>query len=248
MKEGNLNSVDDIRLHVYLSRCGIASRRACEKIILSGRVCVNGKPVTTLGSKVTKQDEVTLDGKLVSLVKKKVYIALHKPAGFLCANSDRFGRPLAKELFQAAIPQRLFHVGRLDFLSSGLIFFTNDGNFSGVITHPRYGVEKEYLVSVGKVMTDELLDQYVAGIKIEGVRYQAKCYQRILPKKFRLTLTQGKNREIRKVLGAADVAIKTLQRIRIGNVLLGGLKSGKYRHLTADEVRWFFEKAGVIKM
>jgi len=238
-----LNSVDDIRLHVYLSRCGVASRRACEKIILSGRVCVNGKVVNTLGFKIGKQDKVTLDGIEVSLVRRIVYIALNKPEGYLCANSDQYGRLLAKELFLREIPERLFHVGRLDYLSSGLIFFTNDGNFSKLISHPRYGVEKEYLVTSNNMISDEMLDKYAAGVKIEGVSYNAKRYKRLSSKKIQLTLAQGKNREIRKVFGEFGVTIKTLQRIRIGKVTLGGLKTGKFRHLTLDEVNLFFEKA-----
>jgi 23S rRNA pseudouridine2605 synthase len=240
-KEGNLNFAKDTRLHVYLARCAIASRRACEQIILSGRVSVNGKVITRLGFKVGKQDAITLDGREVKPVESLVYIALHKPAGYLCANSDKYGRKLAKELIQAKIPQRLFHIGRLDYLSSGLIFFTNDGNFSEIVTHPRYNVEKEYLVTAKNMISDQVLDKYVEGIKIKGVCYCAKCYRRLSSKKVRLTLVQGKNREIRKVLGAFGITIKTLQRIRIGCVTLGGLKSGKYRQLTSGEVKWFYK-------
>jgi 23S rRNA pseudouridine2605 synthase len=239
-KEEDLSFAKDMRLHVYLSRCGIASRRACERIILSGRVSVNGKVVTTLGFKIGKKDKITLDGREVKPVGELVYIALHKPEGYLCANSDKYGRKLAKDLFRKEIPQRLFHVGRLDYLSSGLIFFTNDGNFSKVVTHPRYCIEKEYLVTAKNMISDQVLDEYVTGVRIKGVCYRARCCGRLSAKKVRLTLAQGKNREIRKVLGTFGVTIKTLQRIRIGNVSLGRLKSGSYRRLTADEVKWFY--------
>ncbi len=232
-----------MRLHVYLARCGIASRRACEAIIQSGRVGVNGTIITTMGYKLRDRDKVTLDGKVVFPEKRKVYIALNKPPAYLCAAADDRGRTLARDLFKDEIPERLFHVGRLDFMSSGLIFFTNDGNFAKIISHPRYGIEREYFVSCEQAVPDELLLRYRQGVEVEGVTYRALRYRRLADKRVELTLNQGKNREIRMVFRAFGVRIKTLKRIRIGTVTLAGLASGRFRFLTGAEVRWFLKQA-----
>jgi len=242
-----LNSADDIRLHVYLARCGVASRRACEGIIKSGRVRVNGRIMTTLGYKLHRGDEVTLDGKAVVPEKTKVYLALNKPPAYLCAAADRWGRALAQDLFMHQIPQRLFHVGRLDYLSSGLIFFTNDGNFARIVSHPSYEVEKTYFVSCAQTVPDKLLVGYRAGVEIDGVVYTLKHFHRIGEKRVELTLAQGKNREIRTVFKAFGVTIKTLKRIRIGTVTLDGIGPGKFRRLTTKEVQWFMHLTPVTK-
>jgi 23S rRNA pseudouridine2605 synthase len=242
LREEDLSSANGIRLHVFLARCGIASRRACEELILQGRVGVNGKIITQLGYKNLEQDIVTLDGKRITPVKKKIYIALHKPVGYLCAGSDRWGRPLAEDLFKDKIALRLFHVGRLDYLSSGLIFFTNDGIFAKIVSHPRYNIEKEYLVHSKNPIADEVLEKYICGVKVEGRRYKAKQYKRISETKVKIILVAGKNREIRKVLQAYKITIRSLQRVRIGMATLDNLKVGEFRHLTSEEVNWFFAK------
>ncbi len=161
--EPGVSAKDTIRLQVFLARCGLGSRRGCETLIHHGRVAVNGAPVTQLGTKVSPGDSVTLDGKVVVPSAKRTYIAVHKPREYLCANSDPQGRPLVSQLFSSAIRARLFHVGRLDFLSTGLILYTNDGEFSKLVSHPRAGIEKEYLVETGRVIDDEFLHQYSRG-------------------------------------------------------------------------------------
>ena len=167
---------DAIRLQVFLARCGLGSRRSCETFISHGRVTVNGVPVTQLGDKGgPRRTSVTLDGRDGRpLSPNKIYIAVHKPREFLCANSDPERRPLVSELFSSAIRGRLFHVGRLDFLSTGLILYTNDGEFAKIVAHPGSGIEKEYLVETGRAIDDEFLRRYSKGIRVGEQLYRCK--------------------------------------------------------------------------
>ena len=226
-----------MRLQVFLAHCGIASRRACEALILDGRVQVNGQPVVELGTKVSKNDVVCFDGKPVSLEEKKVYVLLNKPKGYLCASHDDFGRPLAKDLLAKAYQQRLYNVGRLDLYSSGAIIFTNDGDFSAKVEHPSSEIEKEYEVITVFEYPDEILQKFLRGVRIEGVFYKALSAERISKNKMRIVLIEGKNREIRRVLKFFNIKIKKLIRVRIGCVYLSDLPSGKHRPLTSEEIK-----------
>ncbi|MDR3249004.1 MAG: RNA-binding S4 domain-containing protein, partial [Treponema sp.] len=162
-----------LRLQAYLAHAGIASRRAAEKLITDGRVQVNGQVVTVLGAKVNAGDLVCFDGRPVQVESRFRYLALHKPPGYICSSFDPQGRPLALELLAPDIRERLYNVGRLDFRSSGLILFTNDGDFAAKVSHPSAGIEKEYLVEATGVIPDEVVDAFTQGVVIEGVRYQA---------------------------------------------------------------------------
>ena len=232
---------EGIRLQVYLARCGLGSRRKCETFIQHGRVTVNGTPVTQMGAKVLLVDIVTLDGRKIAPSAKRIYIALHKPRGYICANSDPQGRPLASALFTSAIRQRLFHVGRLDFMSSGLILYTNDGEFAKLVAHPRSQIEKQYLVETAKRVDEDLLRQYARGIRIGETRYRCKSYSLRSERSILLTLTEGKNREIRNVFISRNIRLKRVHRLRVGPVSLKGLAPARFRRLTEKEVRWFFD-------
>ena len=230
-----------IRLQVYLARCGLGSRRNCEIYILHGRITLNGVPVTQMGEKVHLKDVVTFDGRKVTPSAKKIYLALHKPRGFICTSSDPQGRPLASELFSSAIKERLFHVGRLDFLSTGLILYTNDGEFTKIVSHPRAQIEKEYLVETGRAIDDAFLHQYAKGIRVGDVTYHCKAYTLRGPHSAHITLTEGKNRELRNVFTSRNIRLKRVHRLRIGPVTLRGVPPGHFRRLTEREVRWFFD-------
>jgi 23S rRNA pseudouridine2605 synthase len=232
---------DAIRLQVFLARCGLGSRRSCETYIRHGRITVNGAPVTQLGTKVTLADSVTLDGRAVVPSSKKIYIAVHKPREYLCANSDPERRPLVSQLFSSAIRGRLFHVGRLDFLSTGLILYTNDGEFSKLVSHPHAGIEKEYLVETGKAIDDGFLRQYSKGIRVGDQVYRCKAYTLRGPHSALITLTEGKNREIRNVFMSRNIRLKRVHRLRVGPITLKGIPTGHFRRLTEREVRWFFD-------
>lgn len=227
---------ESIRLQVFLAHCGIASRRASEKLITDGRVSVNGKVVYELGTKVTQDDEVFFDGKKVQLENKKRYVLLNKPAGFVCSSQDEKGRAVAVDLLKEKYSERLYNVGRLDMYSKGMIFFTNDGDFAAKLSHPSSQLEKEYIVETSQDVTEDFAKNFEKGIRVENVFYKCQRCEILKPRKIRIVLIEGKNREIRTVLESQNIGTKSLVRVRIGNVNLDDLKPGDSRDLTASEV------------
>jgi 23S rRNA pseudouridine2605 synthase len=226
-----------------MARAGVASRRESERLIQSGAVTVNGRIVTELGTKVGPRDDVRVDGRRLELEKRSVYVALNKPRRFLCSARDPEGRPLAGSLLDPHFQERLFSVGRLDFLSSGLIFYTNDGEFARLVGHPSGAVEKEYRVDTQKPVPEELLREYQDGIRVDGELYRLRKYRYKTPRSVVLTLVEGKNREIRRVFAHWRIGVKKIHRVRIGIVQLKGVPSGQYRPLTQKEVDWFRSNA-----
>jgi len=229
--------IDEIRLQVYLARCGVASRRASENLILNGRVSVDGKIVTELGTKVSGKEKICLDGKQIFPESEKRYILLNKPEGYVCSLADEKDRPIAASLLKDTYTERLYNIGRLDMLSGGAILFTNDGDFSAKVEHPSSEIEKEYEVITVFEYPDEVLQKFLRGVRIEGVFYKALSAERISKNKMRIVLIEGKNREIRRVLKFFNIKIKKLTRVRIGCVHLSDLPSGKHRPLTSEEIK-----------
>jgi 23S rRNA pseudouridine2605 synthase len=228
---------EQIRLQVYMARCGIGSRRRCELYIREGRVTVNGL-TAALGTKVAPSDRVALDNRRLHPETEQFYLAINKPPGYLCSNSDSRGRPLLLDLLQE-VPQRIFHVGRLDFRSSGLIFYTNDGTFAKTVSHPSSRIEKEYQVETKNPIPEEPLLKYKRGVTIGGVSYRLRKYRYKTTRKVVLTLIEGKNREIRRVFEHFGLFPSKIHRVRIGCVHLGRLPSGGYRPLSQKEIAWF---------
>ena len=231
-----------IRLQVYLARCGIGSRRKNEEYIAAGRAAINGVPVTEPGSKVYPSDTVTFDNRTVQPEALSRYIALYKPPRYICSNHDPEGRPLAVDLLSSRFSERLYNVGRLDFMSEGLIFFTNDGAFTRIVSHPSSEIEKEYHIFSHHPVGEHILKQWKQGIKVDGTFYKIKSYRIIAPDEVLLTLIEGKNREIRNLFKAGGIDIKRLIRERIGPVTITGLTPGTFRTLTAEEIRWFLKR------
>lgn len=229
--------IDEIRLQVYLARCGVASRRASENLILNGRVSVDGKIVTELGTKVSGTEKICLDGKQIFPEAEKRYILLNKPEGYVCSLADEKDRPIAASLLKDTYTERLYNIGRLDMLSGGAILFTNDGDFSAKVEHPSSEIEKEYEVITVFEYPNEVLQKFLRGVRIEGVFYKALSAERIAKNKMRIVLIEGKNREIRRVLKFFNIKIKKLTRVRIGCVRLSDLPSGKHRPLTYEEIK-----------
>ena len=229
--------IDEIRLQVYLARCGVASRRASENLILNGRVSVDGKIITELGTKVSGKEKICLDGKQIFPEAEKRYILLNKPEGYVCSLADEKDRPIAASLLEDTYTERLYNIGRLDMLSGGAILFTNDGDFSAKVEHPSSEIEKEYKVITVFEYPDEILQKFLRGVRIEGVFYKALSAERISKNKMRIVLIEGKNREIRRVLKFFNIKIKKLTRVRIGCVHLSDLPSGKHRPLTSEEIK-----------
>jgi len=228
---------EEVRLQAFLAHCGVASRRASEQIILDGRVTVNGNVVTELGTKVTDKDVVAVDGKKVQLESKKRYVILNKPAGFVCSASDEKGRAVAADLLKEKYTERLYNVGRLDMYSKGMILFTNDGDFAAKLSHPSSQIEKEYIVETSQDIPSDFPEKFEKGIRIEGVFYKCKHCEILKPRKVKIVLIEGKNREIRTVLEAQNIGTKSLVRVRIGQVNLDDLKPGDSRDLTEIEIK-----------
>jgi 23S rRNA pseudouridine2605 synthase len=226
---------EGLRLQVYLAHSGVASRRACEEIILAGRVSINGQISSELGVRVRPGDRVTLDGKLLEPEEHKRYLLLNKPAGYICAMSDPEGRSLASSLLKG-VEERVYNVGRLDQWSSGLILFTNDGNLASILVHPSGGIEKEYEIEADGTLGEDFFKAFREGIEIEGVVYKAVSIRRRGLAGARVVLLEGKNREIRKVLEHFGRKAKLLRRIRIGGIALGDLAEGSFRELLDTEI------------
>lgn len=231
------------RLQVFMASCGVGSRRKCEEVIAEGRVAVNGTTIVRQGEKIDPaSDVVTLDGKRLTESSGHLYLALNKPPGFICTNEDPLGRPLALDLFGSiAHKNRLFSVGRLDFTSSGLILFTNDGEFAREVAHPSSGIEKEYLVETRQPLSRELLDGFRAGLTYRGVRYRIERYSMKGSTRAAIVLREGKNRELRNLFAARRVQVRKIHRIRIGTLTLGSLSPGEFRFLARKEVARLLE-------
>ncbi len=224
----------------YLAEAGVASRRASEKIILEGRVTVNGREVRELGSKVdAAQDKVMVDGAPVRL-KRKLYVALNKPAGYVCSRRDDLKRRTIGDLLPREW-DNLYSVGRLDLESEGLIFLTNDGEFSLRLTHPRYGVRKKYLATLAGRVTSEMLNQITRGVSDAGEMLKAERARLLSANNshsvVELELAEGRNREVRRLFESQGVAVERLVRTQIGKIKLGELPGGKWRTLTEPEIK-----------
>jgi 23S rRNA pseudouridine2605 synthase len=239
LKENEFNTLEigkGQRLQVFLAHAGIASRRAAEGLIAAGRVKVNGELVREQGTRVFPGDTVLLDGNPVKAESRLHYIALNKPSGYICSSNDPQKRPLALELLPPGIAERLYNIGRLDFLSSGLILFTNDGDFASRLGHPGSELEKEYRVEATGLIPGTLCDAFLSGISIDGVIYKASEVEKTGRKSLRIVLIEGKNREIRRVFSHFHLHPARLCRVRIGPVLLGDLAEGKTRPLNTQEL------------
>ncbi len=222
----------------------MASRRAGEQFILDGRVAVNGRVIRELGTKVDPvHDAVAVDGKPVR-VRRKIYVALHKPPGCVCSRADELGRPTIYDLLPKEW-QIVRSVGRLDFNSEGLIFLTNDGQFALRLTHPRYGVRKKYVATVEGEAGGEMLKRFTQGIFDGGERLKALSARLVSGSRARsvveLELAEGKNREVRRLFESQGLSVKRLQRTQIGKIKLGELKPGRWRTLTETEIKTLTE-------
>lgn len=230
MENKNQNSTN---LNKFISSTGICSRRDAEKYIVAGRVTIN-KEVAQLGNRVLEGDEVRVDGRLLQAKPKTLYIALNKPVGIVCTTDSKEKKNIVKFVGH---PQRLFPIGRLDKPSEGLIFLTNDGDIVNKILRAGNNHEKEYIVSVDKKITDDFIVKMSNGIPILGTVTQKCKVKKLGDFTFQIILTQGLNRQIRRMCEYLDYEVTKLKRERIMNVSLGKLKVGDWRELTLDEMK-----------
>ena len=223
------------RLQKIIARAGICSRRGAEKLILSGRITIDGKIVRELGAKADISQKICLDGKHIAICAEKIYLLLNKPRGYVSTAHDERGRKTVLDLID--VSERVYPVGRLDLNSEGLILLTNDGELANLLIHPRFEVEKTYRAKISGVVTEEKLDKLRAGIELDdGLTAPAEIY--LLDKNLiEITIHEGRNRQVRRMLAAIGCDVKRLRRIKFANLMLEGLKVGEYRELTADEVK-----------
>ena len=228
------------RLNRILSLAGVASRRKADEFIKNGRVILNGQMIFELGTKaVWGKDSIKLDGKEIPGPSDRIYIMLNKPFGYITSLSDPEGRPVVTDLIKD-IPQRLYPVGRLDFDSIGLLLMTNDGDFSYRLTHPKYHAPKTYKVTVEGKVSEETLRRLANGIELDD-GFSGKSKSGIIKQTgsrsvIRLTVNQGRNRLVRRMVEAVGCQVIQLMRTGFGGLEIGNLKIGKYRYLTAEEI------------
>lgn len=228
-----------MRINKFLAEQGVASRRGSDALIAEGRVLLNGKPAQA-GDDVTPSDTVEVDGKILSHKVKFEYYMLNKPKGCVCTVSDEKGRKTVMEFLPAGAG-RVFPIGRLDYDTEGLLLFTNDGDLAFRITSPKSEIPKTYLVRIEGTITDVQLNRLRAGVEIERGVMTKKCKITVTETnkaytKLHVTLTEGKNREIRKMFEVVGKHVDFLKRIKIGELTLAGLDRGAARKLSAEEV------------
>lgn len=234
-----------VRLQKFLADAGVASRRASERMIVEGRVAVNGQPVRALGVKIDPAaDQVSVDGTPLKS-KRKIRLAVHKPPGVVCTRQDELNRMTILEL----LPREwghLYPVGRLDRDSEGLIFVTNDGDFALRLTHPRYGVRKKYIAIVAGRVEPRMLARFTQGVRHEGELLKAEKARLVEANNTRSTveleLAEGRNREVRRLFESQGYLVERLCRTQIGPIKLGELRVGKWRTLTEPEIKSLLPK------
>lgn len=235
-----------IRLNKYLSESGVCSRREADRILAEmGRVCVDGVPAQ-LGQRVQEGQHVTLDGKLVQLEKEEIYLAFYKPKGIVCTTAEEEnGEKICNVVEYIQYPKRIYPVGRLDQASEGLLLLTNQGEVMEKILRGRYQHEKEYFVKVDRKIPEEILRKMAKGVPIlDTVTRPCKIW-RETEDSFHMILTQGLNRQIRRMCDYFGYRVVHLRRDRVMNITLQGLKKGRYRELTVSEVHALKKELGM---
>ncbi len=228
-----------MRINKYIASCGIASRRAADQMIKDGEVKINGKICSPGDDVEVGNDSVTVNGKIIGIVKNYDYYIMNKPKGYVCTVKDDKGRKTVMDLLPGKM-KRLFPVGRLDYDTEGLLILTNDGDLTYKLTHPKNEVPKTYLVKTEKPVSDEDISKLRSGVYIDGVKTK-KCNVRLIESsktgsKVHITITEGRNRQVRKMFESINNNVDFLKRIKIGELTLTGLDRGSVRQLSAREI------------
>lgn len=228
-----------MRLQKYMALCGVASRRRAETMIADGLVQVNGQTVREMGIIVTENDRVAVRGQVITPEQEKHYIVYYKPVGEVCTVSDPEGRRTVMDAFRD-FPCRLYPVGRLDYDSEGLLILTNDGDLAAYLTHPSHEVEKSYIARVSLSLEQEAIQKLCRGVWVDG-RKTAPAKVRVLRRDafstdILITIHEGRNRQIRKMVESVGHQVVRLKRVRYGSIELGDMPRGTFRELTREEV------------
>ena len=226
----------DPNLSKYLGLCGVSSRRGAAELIRSGRVAVNGEAASDPARRISNSDTVEADGCRIAPPEHFVYVALHKPRGYVCSNADRHAEKLALELIDRWPERMLRSAGRLDKESEGLLVFSDDGEYLERAAHPRHQVTKLYEVSTEREIPEAWLKRMVEGVTDDGEMLRALEVVPLGGNKYRFKLNEGKKREIRRLCSAAGAPVKRLKRVKLGELALGELKPGEFRELSPEEV------------
>ena len=229
-----------VRLQKYISDAGVTSRRKAEELINEGRVKVNGE-TATIGCKVDElSDKIEIDGEMISCRNEKIYIILNKPTGYLSSVTDDRGRKTVIDLID--IKERVFPVGRLDYDTEGLLILTNDGEFTYKVTHPKFEINKTYVATLDNLPKNEEINKFYNGIQVEDYIATAKEVQIINndKKEVLITISQGKNRQVRKMFDALGYTVVKLKRISIGKLKLGNLKRGEWKKTDLNDLQKIF--------
>ena len=233
--------MSEIRLQKYMADSGVASRRKCEELIQSGRVHVNGRLANTLGLKVHETDRVTVDGRPVRPLQQKTYILLNKPAGYITSAHDQFDRPTVMDLIKDEIHTRVYPVGRLDYDTEGLLIMTNDGGVTYALTHPKHVVFKTYRATLNTVPLPKAIERLKKGIVLDGRKTAPAKLNWLKDNLIEISISEGRNRQVRRMFEAVGYEVVRLQRIAEGKILLGNVPPGRWRHLTKAEIRYLKE-------
>lgn len=230
-----------MKINQYISQAMALSRREADRLLKAGRVSVNGE-IGEMGQMISEGDLVQIDGKRIENNVQSVYLALNKPAGITCTAAPHIEGNIIDFV---NYPERIFPVGRIDKASEGLILLTNDGELANAISHADHGHEKEYLVTLDKTFSDEFIYNMGQGVQIPGAMTKPCFIERISEDEFRIILTQGLNRQIRRMCRAFGYTVTKLERIRIMNIRLGKLARGEYRELSNEEILELQEQLGM---
>ncbi len=232
--------MEPVRLQKYMAMCGVASRRAAEKLIAEGKVTVNGRVVTEQGVKVTDRDRVAVEGKTVSPEKKKYYIMMNKPAGCICASSDDRGRPCVVDLVADEVPARMFPVGRLDYDTTGLLILTNDGELTQKLTHPSNEIWKTYRAVLKGTPNESDVQAVAEGLDLEDGRTAPAVLEVVGYKGnnaiAEVSIREGRNRQVRRMMERIGHPVLKLERISIGALELGKLAPGQWRFMKEKDI------------
>ena len=234
-----VNLVEEIRINKFIASSGVCSRRNADAIILEGRVKVNGQVIRELGTKVTNNDIIEVDGSIVSLETNKVYVMLNKPRGYVTTSKEQFNRPSVLDLID--VKERVFPVGRLDMDSEGLLLLTNDGGFANEIIHPTKHVAKKYEVVLRKEISNEDIEKLSQGVDIGGYITRPAEVERLNSRSIVIVISEGKNRQVRRMCETIGNKVLNLRRVAIGNLKLGDLELGQYQLLERQELNKIFQ-------
>lgn len=229
-----------LRLNKYIAQSGICSRRNADELIDSGRVSVNNKVITEKGIMVDElKDEIKVDNEIIKINNKNIYLMLNKPKGYITTSSEQFDRPCVMDLINEDV--RVFPVGRLDMDTEGLLIFTNDGEFSNKLMHPRNKCKKVYIATVKGNITKDSINKLRSGVKIDDYISSKAEVIKLDDNTLQITISEGKNRQIRKMCESVNLLVVKLRRIKIGGLELGNLEIGKYIKLNKNQINKIFE-------